>query len=82
MSKRKIKKRVNTLIWMFYKYMMLWKKKKVFLEIKTMKDETVNRMFKDKFEENQKKRGGKADIWNRKRDKVALVAIVIRRVFQ
>lgn len=52
MSKRKIKKRVNTLIWMFYKYMMLWKKKKVFLEIKTMKDETVNRMFKDKFEEN------------------------------
>ena len=62
--------------------MMLWKKKKVFLEIKTMKDETVNRMFKDKFEENQKKRGGKADIWNRKRDKVALVAIVIRRVFQ
>lgn len=47
---------------MFYKYMMLWKKKKVFLEIKTMKDETVNRMFKDKFEENQKKRGGKVDI--------------------
>ena len=38
------------------------KKKKVFLEIKTMKDETVNRMFKDKFEENQKKRGGKVDI--------------------